>query len=194
MRLYYAPGACSLASNIALREAKIPFAMERVDLKSKATQLGSDYRSVTEKGYVPALVLDSGEVVTENIAVLDYIASIAPALAVDGDNGRTRQLEMLAYISTELHKSFKPFFTGGSEADNAKAGAYIIRRMRYLADGVLGDFLFGGRPGVCDFYLFVTMRWAGRFGIAIPSRLMELRDLLEARPAVQAAMRAEGWG
>jgi len=194
MKLYYTPGACSLASHIALREAKIPFMAERVDLRTKTTSAGIDFQSVTGKGYVPALMLDSGEVVTENLAVLDYIASLAPVLGVDGENSRTRQLEMLAYISTELHKSFKPFFKGGSEADNLKAGAYITRRMKYLADGIADDYLFGERPSVADFYLLVTMRWASRFGIEVPSPLLVVRDLLEARPAVQAAMRAEGMG
>jgi len=194
MKLYYTPGACSLASHIALREAKIPFTAERVDLKTKTTASGIDFQSVTGKGYVPALMLDDGEIVTENLAVLDYIASLTPVLGIDGENSRTRQLEMLAYISTELHKSFKPFFTGGSESDNSKAGAYVTRRMQYLADGVSDDFLFGERPSVADFYLLVTMRWADRFGVDVPPPLATVRDLLEARPAVQAAMRAEGMG
>jgi glutathione S-transferase len=194
MKLYYTPGACSLASHIALREAKIPFTAERVDLRTKTTSAGIDFQTVTGKGYVPALMLDTGEVVTENLAVLDYIASRAPALGIDGTNSRTRLLETLAYISTELHKSFKPFFIGGSDADHSKAGAYITRRLQYLADRVGGDYLFGERPCVADFYLFVMMRWANRFGVSIPSPLMALRNLLEARPAVQAAMRAEGLG
>jgi glutathione S-transferase len=194
MKLYFTPGACSLASHIALKEAKIPFTAERVDLKTKTTATGDDFLSVNGKGYVPALMLDSGEVVTENLALLDYIAGLAPELGVDGENGRTRQLEMLAYISTELHKSFKPFFVGGSEADKTKAGAYINRRMQYLADGAADDYLFGERPSVADFYLFVIMRWASKFDIAVPSQLLALRDLLEARPAVQEAMRAEGMG
>jgi glutathione S-transferase len=194
MKLYFTPGACSLASHIALKEAKIPFTAERVDLKTKTTATGDDFLSVNGKGYVPALMLDSGEVVTENLALLDYIAGLAPELGVDGENGRTRQLEMLAYISTELHKSFKPFFVGGSEADKTKAGAYIKRRMQYLADGAADDYLFGERPSVADFYLFVIMRWASKFDIAVPSQLLALRDLLEARPAVQEAMRAEGMG
>jgi glutathione S-transferase len=194
VKLYYAPGACSLASHIALREAKLPFTTERVDLNTQMTEAGVDYQSVTGKGYVPALMLDDGEVVTENLAVLDYISGLAPAYHIDGENSRTRQLEMLAYISTELHKSFKPFFVGASDADSAKAGAYITRRMQYLADGLSSDFLFGEHPSVADFYLFVIMRWAGKFGVEIPSRLAGLRDLVEARPAVLAAMRAEGMG
>jgi glutathione S-transferase len=194
MKLYYTPGACSLASHIALREAKLPFTTERVDLRTKTTSTGGDFQAVNSKGYVPALLLDTGEVVTENLAILDYISNMAPEVGFDGENSRTRQLEMLAYISTELHKSFKPFFAGGSETDNAKASAYITRRMQYLADDASGDYLFGDRPTVADFYLFVMMRWAGKFGIEVPAPLLAARKLLEARPAVQAAMRAEGIG
>jgi glutathione S-transferase len=194
MKLYYTPGACSLASHIALTEAKLPFTTERVDLRTKTTSTGDDFQMVNGKGYVPALLLDTGEVVTENLAVLDYIANLAPEVGIDGENSRTRQLEMLAYISTELHKSFRPFFTGGSETDNAKASAYITRRMQYLADVASGDYLFGDRPTVADFYLFVMMRWANKFGIEVPAPLLAPRELLEVRPAVQAAMRAEGLG
>jgi glutathione S-transferase len=108
MKLYYHPGACSLSSQIALREAGRPFVMEDVDLQSKRTEAGANFNAINPKGYVPALQLDTGELVTENLAVLDYIAAEHPALGLDGRLGRTRLLETLAYISTELHKSFKP--------------------------------------------------------------------------------------
>ena len=114
MKLYYSPGACSLASHIALLEAGLEFELERVDLKSKLTETGADFTAINTKGYVPALVLDSGDVVTENIAVLDWIASQSPDLGLDGPLGRTQLLQALAYISTEIHKSFKPFFTGAN--------------------------------------------------------------------------------
>lgn len=192
MKLYYTPGACSLASHIALTEAKLPFTTERVDLRTKTTSTGDDFQMVNSKGYVPALLLDTGEVVTENLAILDYIANMAPEVGIDGENSRTRQLEMLAYISTELHKSFKPFFAGDSETDKAKASAYITRRMQYLANDASGDYLFGDRPTVADFYLFVMMRWAGKFGIEVPAPLLAAGDRLASRPAVQAAMRTEG--
>ena len=109
MKLYYHPGACSLSGQIALREAGRPFESEDVDLQSKRTAAGANFSAINPKGYVPALQLDTGELITENLAVLDYIAAENPALGLDGWLGRTRLLETLAYISTELHKSFKPF-------------------------------------------------------------------------------------
>jgi glutathione S-transferase len=192
MKLYYSPGACSLAGHIALREAGIPFDSERVDLKSKLTASGADFNRINPKGYVPALMLDDGEVVTENLAVLDYIATQAPSLGLAGPLGRTRLLEGLAYISTELHKAYKPFFIGASDAEKAKVGKAITNRMQYLADTIDGDYLFGDKPSVADFYLFVTLLWAEKFGVMVPAPLLVLRDRLEGRQAVQAAMRAEG--
>ncbi len=144
MKLYYSPGACSLADHIALREAGIPFDSERVDLKSKVTAPGADFNHVNPKGYVPALLLDDGEVVTENIAVLDYIASRAPVLGLEGPRSRTRLLEGLAYISTELHKAYEPLFTGARDA--VQASEAITNRMQDLADRVEGDYLFGDKP------------------------------------------------
>jgi len=188
MKLYYAPGACSLASHIALLEAGLDFELERVDLKTKRTETGADFNTINPKGYVPARVLDSRDVVTENIAVLDWIASQAPNLGLEGAMGRTRLLQALAYISTEIHKSFKPFFTGAGEEEKAKAEMYINKRLRFLADRKAGQFLFGNQPSVADFYLFVTLRWAAKFGIAIPDGLVTLRERMASRPKVAAAM------
>jgi len=193
MKLYYHPGACSLSSQIALREAQRPFEGIDVDLESKVTAAGENYSAINPKGYVPALELDNGELITENLAVLDYIATESPKLGLDGGLGRTRLIEMLTYISTELHKSFKPFVTSGSMwPDKANASFYITKRMQYLAGNLRGDYLFGDRPTVADFYLFVTLRWADEFGVEIPEGLLGLRQRLEARPAVRAALEAEG--
>jgi glutathione S-transferase len=193
MKLYYHPGACSLSSQIALREARRPFEAIDVDLQSKFTAAGENYSAINPKGYVPALELDNGELITENLAVLDYIATDNPLLGLDGRLGRTRLIESLTYISTELHTSFKPFSTSGSMwPAKANAAFYITNRMQYLAGTLRGDYLFGDRPTVADFYLFVTLRWAAEFGVETPERLLGLRARLEARPAVQAALEAEG--
>lgn len=192
MKLYYHPGACSLATQIALREAGQPFDSEDVDLQSKRTASGENFSAINPKSYVPALRLDTGELVTESLAVLDYIASQYPALGLDGGLGRTRLLESLAYISTELHKSFDPFFMPSMWADKADAAYYITRRMKFLADTMRGDYLFGDDPSVADFYLFVTLLWAEKFGVDVPPELVAMRDRMKARPAVQGAMRAEG--
>ena len=146
MKLYYSPGACSLADHIALLEGGFEFELERVNLKQKTTESGADYMSINTKGYVPALRLDSGEIVTENIAVLDWIAAQRPALGLEGPMGRTRLLETLAYISTEIHKGFHSFFTGASEEDKARAQQGIVRRMRWIADRKVGKYLLVMNP------------------------------------------------
>ncbi|SBV33505.1 Glutathione S-transferase GstA [uncultured Sphingopyxis sp.] len=192
MKLYYCPWACSLAAHIVLHEVGAPFANESVDIRTKITASGADFNSVTRKGYVPALRLDDGEIVTENIAVLDYLADVYPQFGLDGPLGRTRLVEALAYISTELHKSFKPFWHNGTDEQKAAASAYITARMRYLGDTIKGDYLFGDQPTVADFYLFVNTRWAERFGVEIPPAIAAIHQRLNARPAVQATLRAEG--
>ena len=192
LKLYYAPGACSLASHICLIEGEGQFEVERVDLKTKVTASGEEFRTITAKGYVPALMLDSGEVITENVAVLAYIAKEIPRLGVLGEFGQIRLLEVLAYLSTEVHKSFEQLFLGADAEQSAKIAANIIRRLQYLADRLYTDYLFGDHPGVADFYLFVMMRWATMFGVEIPAPLLAIQERLLARPSVHAALRSEG--
>lgn len=192
MKLYYSPLACSLADHIALREAGIAFDVERVDLRTCKTESGGDFRSVSAKGYVPALVLDDGELLTENVAVLDWIATQAPVLAVDGPLGRTRVLEALTYITTEIHRAFKPMWHAGTPEAKAQAAAAVTRLFAPLAGGLKGDYLFGDRPSVADFYLFVMLLWAEKFGVETPASLIALRDRIRVRPAVQTALALEG--
>ena len=193
MKLFYAPGACSLADHIALLEGGLPFERERVDLKHKKTATRADFLSVNPKGYVPALVLDSGEVITENVAVLDWIALQSRSLSVDGPLGRTRLLEALGYISSELHKNFHPFFSEDGEQEKFKARTVLTRRLQLQADQMRGEYIFGDRLTVADCYLFVMLLWAGRFRIPLPAPLSALRERMLARPAAQEAMTAEGW-
>lgn len=192
MKLYYCPLACSLADHIALREAGIPFELERVDLRTLKTETGADYRAVNPKGYVPALVLDDGQLVTENVAVLDWIASQFPVLAVEGAMGRTRVLEALTYITTEIHRAFKPMWHPSTDAEKARAGASVTKLFAPLGEALTDDYLFGDKPSVADFYLFVMLLWAERFGVEAPAGLVALRDRLKARPAVREAMAHEG--
>ncbi|MBZ9656230.1 glutathione S-transferase C-terminal domain-containing protein [Phyllobacterium lublinensis] len=192
MKLYYSPLACSLADHIALEEVGLSFERERVNLKTKRTESGRDFNEITSKGYVPALILDNGETLTENIAILDWIASQYPALSVPGPLGRTRLLETLTYLSTELHRSFKSMLHANGDAERASAAATIGGHLSFLSNQFKGDFLFGSTPTVADFYLFVMLLWAEHFDLAVPSPLAMFRDLLKSRPAVQRAMRAEG--
>ncbi|KQN29678.1 glutathione S-transferase N-terminal domain-containing protein [Sphingomonas sp. Leaf38] len=192
MKLYYSPGACSLSDHIALHEAGLSFEHEKVDLKGKRTESGADYTAINPKGYVPALTLDSGETLSENIAILDWIAHQDSALKPAGAMGHTHLLEALAFISTEIHKSFKPFFSGAGDDEKAKAAETIVKRMTYLADTMQGDFLFGTDISVADFYLFVMLLWAQKNDIEVPAKLAAFRDRLMRRPSVQTAMQHEG--
>lgn len=192
MKLFYSPFACSLADHIALEEAGVDFERERVDLKSKITATGRNYNELTSKGYVPALELDNGEILTENVAILDWIASQYPKLGVRGDLGRTRLLEALAYISTELHRSLRPLWHSGSEEEMDDARAAIETRLEYLSASLVGDYLFGDYVTVADCYLFVMLLWADRFGLEAPRPLLALRERMRARPAVRVALAVEG--
>ena len=192
MKLYYAPGACSLADHIALHEAGLSFDHEKVDLKSKRTEGGADFSTINPKGYVPALTLDSGETLTENVAILDWIARQDGKLAPSGPMGHTRLLEALAFISTEIHKSFKPFFAGGGDSDKSKASEMIVKRMGYLAGTMKGDCLFGGAVSAADFYLFVMLLWAQKFSIEPPAPLVAFRERMMSLASVQKAMKHEG--
>ncbi|HVZ99480.1 MAG TPA: N-acetyltransferase [Caulobacterales bacterium] len=191
MKLYFAIGACSLSDHIALIEAGLEFEAEAVDIHAKRTASGMDFLAINPKGYVPALVLDNGEVLTENVAVLDWIAQHAPALAPDGPLGRTRQLEMLAFIASEIHHAFKPFWHGGSEGERQSARANLERLFQLAATQQRGDYLFGENLSVADCYLYVTLRWAEKFGVTAPQSLLRLQWRMEARPAVQAALARE---
>ncbi len=192
MKLYFSPGACSLSGHIALHEAGLTFEHEKVDLKAKKTEDGEDFLTINPKGYVPALTLDSGETITENVAILDWIAHQDGALKPAGAMGHTHLLQALAYISTEIHKGFKPFFAGGGEDEKAKAGETIVRRMTWLADTMEGDYLLGDTVSAADCYLFVMLLWAQKNGIEVPAKLEKLRERMMERPAVRKAMTHEG--
>jgi glutathione S-transferase len=193
MKLYLAPGACSLADHIALHEADIDFDRVTVDLKAGRTDDGRDYGQINPKGYVPTLEMDDGQLLTENIAILSWVADRAPKLGLAGAMGRFRLLEALAYISTEIHKGFRPFFkTGASEADKAEAGRAIGKRLAFLADRLTSDYLFGGQVSVADIYLFVMLTWAKNNAIPLPAPLPAFFARMMARPAVQLALKHEG--
>ena len=192
MKLYYAPGACSLADHIALHQAGLTFDHEKVDLKAKRTEAGVDFSTINPKGYVPALTLDSGETISENVAILSWIAHQDSKLAPSGPMGHTHLLEALAFISTEIHKSFKPFFAGASDSDKAKAGEVIGKRMGYLAETMKGEYLFGPSVSVADFYLFVMLLWAAKFNVEPPAPLVAFRERVMTLPSVQKAMKHEG--
>jgi glutathione S-transferase len=192
MKLYLAPGACSLADHIAMHEAGLEFDRIRVDLRTKRTEDGGDFNEVNPKGYVPALVLDDGELLTENMAILAWVAKGAPKLAPGGELGRVRLIEMLAFIATELHKPFVRALFPTSDAEKKAAQDAIRKRLGFLAERLRGDYLFGRECSVADAYLYVMLRWARMQGLEIPEPLPAFVERMEARPAVRRALQHEG--
>lgn len=192
MKLYYSPGACSLASRICLHEAAISAEFERVDIRAKITQHGDDYSAINPKGSVPMLVLDDGEAVTENVAILDLLAQREPKLGVEGPLGRTRLIEMLSFLSTELHIAFKPFFHGATDLEEAKAREAVTRCLQLIPDHVRDGYIFGPRFTVADAYFFAMLRWAFSFDVPMQPELFAYFERVLERPAVRQAMEEEG--
>ena len=191
MKLYYSPGACSLADHIALLEVDAKFEAEAVDIHTKTTASGEKFLAINPKGFVPALQLDDCEVLTENVAVLDWISEQHPKLRRNGVLSRTRQLEMLAFISSEIHHAYKPLWHGGSEEEQQRARDKVASLLEFAAKQLRGDYLFGDELSAADCYLFVMVRWAEQLGIAIPDALLRLQWRMEQRPSVQAAIAQE---
>jgi glutathione S-transferase len=196
MKLYISTGACSMASNIALHEAGIQFELSKVDKRTKRVD-GVDFATINPKGYVPALRLDDGQVLTENVAVLQYIADLNPAAKLApaaGTMERYRLQEWLSFINSELHKSFTPLFSSEATEDmKTYARNYLAKRLSYL-EGALGDkkYLMGDQFTVADAYLFTVLGWGSHVGVDIGSKLKSYVDRVRARPHVIEAMTAEG--
>jgi glutathione S-transferase len=199
MKLYYSPGACSLASHIALREAGLPFEAVKVNGRTKVTAGGDDYLRVTPKGYVPALQLDDGQVLTEGTAILPYIADQKPAAQLAPAAGtlpRYRLHEWLGYINSEIHKSFGPFFAPNTTDDMKAIGRQnLAKRFDFTQQQLEGrPFLLGDTFSVADAYLFTVLGWTRLVGIDLGQwpGLQAYHARIAARPAVIAAMQAEG--
>jgi len=192
MKLYCFYGACSLAPHIALREAGLPVEPVKVDPQTREVEGGGRLPEVNAKGYVPALVLDDGQMLTECVAILDWIAQQDAALRPADDMARTRQIEALSFISTELHKQFLAlFFLPGDEAKPVLTQR-IAERFAHVGERLQGDFLLGDRFGVADAFLYVMARWASMSEMALPATFDAYVRRMETRPAVRAALAAEG--
>lgn len=199
MKLYFFPGACSLAPHIALREAGTAFDLERVEFPGKKTHDGHDFLAINPKGAVPTLVMDDGDVLTEGVAILQYIAdnakgsNLAPAA---GTRERLHLQEWLNYIATELHKGFAPLFKPTTpDAYKAMVNENLAKQFAYL-DKTLASrkSLMGDTFTIADAYLFAIMNWRHfhKVSIADYKNLQAYLDRIAARPKVQEAMRAEG--
>jgi len=199
MKLYYSPGACSLAPHIVLFEAGYTFDTEKVDIPNKKTASGADYWQINPKGYVPALQLDDGEVLTEVSTILQYLADQKPASGLApaaGTMPRYRLMEWLNFIATEVHKSVGGLFNPQMTPEMKEVQkAYITCRFNALDKMMAGkQYLTGDSFSVADAYLFNVLRWCGfhKIDLAIWPNIQAFFARAGARPQVQAAMRAEG--
>ena len=199
MKLYFSPGACSLSPHIALREAGLSFDMVKVDLGTKQTADGADFKAINPKGYVPVLHLDDGSVLTEGPAIVQYIADQAPASKLApaaGTLARYHLMEWLNYITSEMHKSFSPLFNPqASDELKALVRDALAQRFDYLSTQLQGKpYLMGETFTVANGYLFTVLGWTRPTQIDLSKWpvLSAYTQQIAARPAVRAAMQAEG--
>ena len=199
MKLYYAPGACSLSPHIVSREAGIPVELKKVDLKTKTLAEGGSYTAINGKGYVPALGLDDGSLLTEGPVIVQYLADRKPDSGLAPKSGTTERMrlqEWLNFISTELHKAMGTFFNPKAPDDwKAAVTERLGVRLDYVARELgAKPYLMGEKFSVADAYLFTILNWAPmvKFDLARWPALGEYHKRVGARPKVQEALRAEG--
>jgi glutathione S-transferase len=201
MKLYFSPGACSLSPHIVAHEIGVSLALQRVDTSTKQTADGRDYWAINPKGYVPALEIDGGGILTEGPAIVQYLADQRPEAKLvppAGSIERYRVQEMLGYINSELHKTYSPLFNPKTPPETREDRLAYLRKRYALLDKQLavGPYLFGEQFTVADAYLFTVTRWAGfvKLDLADFANLRAFQDRVAARPAVVAALAAEGAG
>ena len=199
MKLFYTPGACSMAVHIALNEAGVKYDLEKVDLQSKKTESGLDYVAINPKGYVPCLQLDNGEYLTEVGALLQYIADSNPAknlLPAIGDATRYRVLETANFISTELHKNFGPLFNPATTDEARKDQMELVGKRLDIVNSQLEGrgFLVGDQFSIADAYLTTVLGWANfiKLDLAAWPNLGVYAGKMMSRPGVVATLKAEG--
>ena len=199
MKLYYSPGACSLSPHIVARELGLDVQLEKVDTKSHTFNGGSDYYKVNPKGYVPALEINAGDILTEGPAIVQYLGDQKPQSGVIpavGTTDRYRLQEMLGYINSEIHKTYSPLFNSKIAPETAdERRAYLKKRYAYL-EGILASrqYLVGNKFSAADAYLYTVTRWAPfvKLDLAEFENVQAFQKRVEARPAVQKALKEEG--
>ena len=199
MKLFYKPGACSLASHITLRESGKDFTLDGVDLMKKRLENGDDFFAVNPKGQVPALLLDDGTLLTEGVAIMQYLADSVPdrqLLAPTSSLSRYKTIEWLNYIATELHKGFTPLFRPDTPEDfKPTVRALLEKKMQYVNDSLKDNqWICGPRFSIADAYLFTVLLWAYavKLNMAGLSHIDAYMARMAERPAVAAALKAEG--
>lgn len=199
MKLFYSPGACSLAPHIVAHELGIPLTLEKVDTKTKQTESGRDFNAINPKGYVPAIELESGEILTEGPVITQYLADQHPASGLAAPNGtlaRYRLQEILGYINSEIHKSYSPLFNPATSAEVREERAQYLKKRYALIEKTLATqpFIAGPDFTIADAYLFTVTNWARLVKVDLSEfpHLLAFQKRVAERPAVQAALKAEG--
>ena len=199
MQLYFSPGACSLATHITLREAGLPFDLKRADVKTKKLEDGSDFLAINSKGAVPALKLDNGQVLTEGVAIMQYLADQKPDSGLAPKNGtleRYRLQEWLNYVTSEVHKGFSPLWNPTADpAVKQFALDNLTKKFEWLNKQLTGKkYLTGDTFTIADSYLFVVLNWTNPLNVDLSKypAIKEFQARVAARPKVQEAMEAEG--
>jgi glutathione S-transferase len=193
MKLYYSPGACSLAGHIVAAEGGLALDLVKIDLKTHKTESGQDFYAINPKGYVPTIGLDDGSILAENAAILPFLGSKTGAMPKDGMD-YFHALEWIGFVNSELHKSFSPLFHGAPDDQKAKAKEKIIGRLKLVEDRLTGDYLMGSAFTPADAYLFVILRWAKTLHIDLSGmpRIIAFKARMEGRAGVQKALKEEG--
>jgi glutathione S-transferase len=199
MKLYYTPGACSLAAHIVAREANLPITLEKVDLSTHTTETGARFKDINPKGYVPAVTMEDGSILTEAGAIIQYLADRnagAALMPAPGSAERYRLLEWITFISTEIHKGFGPLWNP-TTPDAVKAATKERLATRFaLLDNVLAGkpYLLGEAFTIADAYLFTTVNWTNFHNVDLSPfpNLQAFMARVAARPKVQEALAAEG--
>ncbi len=200
MKLYYAPGACSMAPHIVLREAGLKFELDKVDLAAKKTESGEDFLAVNPKGYVPALKLDDGTVMTEVSVICQYIADLRPRRGLapkPKTPERYKLMEWLNFISTEIHKGLSDFYNPKLTPEWREAKLErLAKRLDYLDRALGANQHLMGEFSVADAYLFTVLNWTGRLQVDLSKwpNIQAFKARIAERPAVKKAMKAEGLG
>jgi glutathione S-transferase len=199
MKLYYSTGACSLSPRIVLMEAGLPFTAEKTDLKSKKTADGADYLAINSKGSVPALGLDDGQVLTEGPAIVQYLADLKPDSKLAPKAGtfeRYQLMEILNYITSEIHKSFSPLFNQATTPEGREAATATLGKKFDWISGFIGNktYLLGDTFTVADAYLFTVVNWTHFVKVDLSKWpiLVAYQARVAARPKVKEALKAEG--
>jgi glutathione S-transferase len=199
VKLYYSPGACSLSPHIVLRELGLPYELEKVDIRTHTTASGKDFYTINPKGYVPAVQLDDGRVLTEGPAVVQYLANLKPEAKLApacGTFEREQLQEWLNYIGTEVHKTFGLLFHSDLPAGfREQTIANVGKKLDFLAKHLNGrKFLLGDAFSVADAYLFTILRWTRKFKIDLAQwpALQQYFNTIAERPAVQTSLKEEG--